>query len=250
MHETETIERAAAYLTAHLNHAGPIGADSPVRPFVTLSREAGIGGSAFAAALRDRLTETSPNGPWEVHSGNLIKDMLRTHRLPPQLARFLPEDRIHEPDASVGELLGLHPSLWDLVAAVNELMRHLAQDGHAILLGRGANFATATQPHGIHVRLIASTTTRASVTARRFALDADLAAERNALCDAARSRYVRATFNAAVEDPLAYDAVLNLGRMSFDAAVSLVAELVHRAETQPRSRLATVDHSDLAVPPD
>ena len=58
------------------------------------------------------------------------------------------------------------------------------------------------------------------------------ATARNALCDSARRRYVKATFNAAVDDPGAYDAVLNLGRMSLDTAVDLVAALVHRAETR------------------
>ena len=232
MNETAAFERAAAYLTAHLSHTGSIGPDPVVRPFVTLSREAGTGGDAFATALRARLDQTSTAGPWEVHSGNLIEEMLRTNQLPPHLARFLPEDRIPEIDASVGELLGLHPSLWDLVAAVNALMRHLAHAGHAILLGRGANFATATLPHGVHVRLIAPAAARAATTAHRLDLDVEAAATRNALCDSARRRYVKATFNAAVDDPGAYDAVLNLGRMSLDTAVDLVAALVHRAETR------------------
>jgi cytidylate kinase len=232
MNATSPFERAATYLAVQLGHSGPVGADRTVRPFVTISREAGTGGAAFAAALCERLTAEMPEHPWELHSGDLIEESLRSDRLPPALARFLPEDRIHELDASVGELLGLHPSLWTLVASLNEFMRRLARRGHTVLLGRGANFATAGIPGGLHLRLIADPAERAAATARRRSLSPELAAERNALCDAARRRYVRANFDRAIEDPTAYTLVLHAGRLPPATRVELVAELVR----QERSR--------------
>ncbi len=249
MNEKPTFERAAAaYLAVQLGHTGSVSHDANIQPFVTLSREAGTGGSAFAEALHAHLSHTSPGRPWEVHSGNLIEEMLRTRQLPPHLARFLPEDRIPEPDASFGELLGLHPSLWNLVAAVNDLMRHLAQTGHVILLGRGANFATAAVPHGVHVRLVAPVDVRAAATARRFALDPEAATDRNAHADSARRRYVRSTFNRAVDDPCAYDAVLNLGRMSLATGVGLVGDLVHHARADAHAQHALAATAGLPEP--
>lgn len=220
------IEKAEAYLNIHLTHAGPAHAPDPAAPFLTLSRESGTGGTHLAHALAGVLPTPPLAAPWAVYSGNLIDEMLRTNHLPTHLARFLPEDRIRAVDASVGELVGLHPDLWTLVDKTNELIRRLARAGHAILLGRGGAFATANLPHGVHIRLVASEAYRAANTARWLSLDPTNAAAHNAQRDAARARYVRSTFGADIADPTAYDLIVDVERLALDEAVNLIASLV------------------------
>jgi hypothetical protein len=220
------IERAEAYINVHLAHSGPAGEAHPAGPFVTLSRECGTGGMRLAQALAERLQRTGDGHAWCVYGGNLIEEMLRTNQLPPQLARFLPEDRVSEFDASVGELVGLHPNLWVLTAKSNELMRRLARAGHAILVGRGANFATGEIDRGVHVRLVASEGFRAGQTARRLSLPLDAAREHNLRRDAARQRYVRATFGADIADAAVYTVVLNVEHLSVECMAAFVASLV------------------------
>jgi hypothetical protein len=195
-------------------------------PFVTVSREASAGGTSLARALAERLPAGDEQRPWELHSGDLIGEMLRTNQLPPELARFLPEDRVSEIEAAVGELVGLHPSLWLLVGKTNELIRELARAGHAVLLGRGANFATRTIAHGVHVRLVAPVEWRAARTARLLSINRSAAAEHNAQREAARARYVRATFGANIADPTEYDLVINSAQVPVDTAVDLIAGFV------------------------
>ena len=220
-------EKTEAYLHVHSTRSGPGGVIQPVGPFVTISRESGAGGTSLARALAERLpVGGSEAPPWTVYSANLIEEMLRSNNLSPRLARFLPEDRVSEVDASVGELVGLHPNLWDLVEKTNELIRQFARAGHAILLGRGANFATRGIPHGVHVRLVAPRADRAERTARWLSLDLDSAAEHNARRDAARQRYVRATFSADIADPTAYDLVLNTAHVPVDTGVEIIAGFV------------------------
>ncbi|HVS51531.1 MAG TPA: cytidylate kinase family protein [Opitutaceae bacterium] len=226
-----TIERAQSYLTVHLTHAGPAGAAQSVGPFVTISRESGTSGSLLAQALALRLSREKDARAWAVYSGNLIEEMLRTNDLPPHLARFLPEDRIRQFDASVGEFVGLHPNLWDLVAKTNELIRHLARAGNAILLGRGANFATKDILHGVHVRLVASENHRAATTARWLSLSRSAAVSHNALRDAARRRYVRSNFEANIDDPDAYHVMLNVERLPLETMVDIVAHLVENEQS-------------------
>ncbi len=225
-------QKAEAYLNIHLTHTGPGGTPHSVGPFITISREAGTGGTALAQALAERLP-AGDERPWEVYSGNLIEEMLRTNDLPPHLARFLPEDRISEVDASVGEVVGLHPNLWMLVAKTNELIRRLARGGHAILLGRGSNFATLDLPNGVQVRLVASSAYRDARVARLQSLDVAEAATRNAARDAARQRYVRATFNANGADPTTYDLVINVSQIPFEMMVDLIANYVAAHERNP-----------------
>jgi cytidylate kinase len=162
-----------------------------------------------------------------VYTGNLIEDMLHNHHLSPHLAQFLPEDRVSEISSSVGELVGLHPNLWELVQKTNELMCRLARSGHAILVGRGANFATAGIDRGVHVRLVAAASHRARHMARLQQLDETSALAYNAKRDLARERYVRTNFNAAIKEPTAYDLVIDTGRVHLTEAAELIAALVH-----------------------
>jgi cytidylate kinase len=218
-------QKAESYLNIQLTHSGPGGTPTPTAPFVTLSRESGTCGTALAQALAARLPAPSDH-PWAVYSGNLIEEMLRTNHLPPHLARFLPEDQVSEIDASVGEVVGLHPNLWMLVGKTNELIRRLARGGHAILLGRGAAFATADLPLGFHVRLVAPPAHRDAHAAQQLGISPAEAAARNAARDAARQRYVRATFSGHIVDPTAYDLVINVARVPFDSMVDLVVQAV------------------------
>ena len=225
-------QKAESYLNIQLTRTGPGGTPHAAGPFVTISRESGTGGTALARALAARLP-TFDDHPWQVYSGNLIEEMLRTNHLPPHLARFLPEDRISEVDASVGEVVGLHPNLWMLVEKANALIRHLARGGHAIILGRGANFATHNLPQGVHVRLVARPAYRDARVARQLGMDVAEATAWNAGRDAARQRYVRATFSANAADPTAYDLVINVAQVPFEMMVELIARAVAAHERDP-----------------
>lgn len=192
--------------------------------FITLSREAGSGGSSLARLLVRKLnSEAGAEVSWSVLEGNLTTRMLRENRLPERIARFLPEDKVPEIHASIGEIVGLHPSLWDLVQKTNETSRQLAQRGQVILVGRGANFATVGMPGGLHVRLVASVEHRAKYLARLYNISEAEALIHNAKCDAARRRYVKTNFNAEVDDPAAYDLVVNTGRVTLPEAAKLIA---------------------------
>jgi cytidylate kinase len=171
-----------------------------------------------------------------VYTGNLIEEMLQNHHLSPHLARFLPEDRVSEIAASVGELVGLHPNLWDLVQKTNELIRRLARSGNAIIVGRGANFATQGIEHGVHLRLVGSTEHRAKHIARLQQLDETEAWAFNARRDLARERYVRTHFNANIKDPAAYDLVLDTSRVQLTEATEIVTTLVNARQPTLQSR--------------
>lgn len=230
MTTTPDLERAEAYLSLHLKHSDRDWTYRGAGPYVTVSREAGADGRGFAEALRLRLEQIdgSPAGiPWTVFDSNLVEEMLRSEHLSPHLAQFLPEDRVSEVDASVGELLGLHPNLWDLIQKTASLTRHLARAGRAIIVGRGGNFAAAGIDNGVHVRLVASPHHRVRELARRCHLtETEAIAVRNRQ-DAARQRYVRAVFNADVTEPTAYHLTLNTELVPVAEAADLVARMVH-----------------------
>jgi cytidylate kinase len=218
------LESARSYVSSQGRDSRGPWAPKSIAPFITLSREAGSGGASLARMLARRLDHeaSADTARWSVFDDNLTPQMLKQHGLPTRFARFLPEDRVSEISASIGELVGLHPSLYDLVQKTNLTMRDLATQGHVVLVGRGANFATRELPHGLHVRLVAPVENRARYLAQLYNLSDTEARVYNEKCDAARRRYVKAYFDADVAAPGAYDLVINTGRVSLEEATKLI----------------------------
>ena len=225
------LEQAKAFINAQISsrEREPLGViHQPTGPFVTISREAGSGSSALAKKLADELNERNDDegSPWTVFNQNLVEQMLADEHLSPRLARFMPEARVSEVDASVGEILGLHPNLWALLRRTADFMRELAKHGNVILIGRGANFATARLENGIHVRLVAPAAKREAHMAKVLNISTTEARHQIRKIDAQRRDFVRSLFNTDIANPTAYDIILNMGRMDTEAATAVIARMV------------------------
>jgi cytidylate kinase len=228
MHLPPAFEKAEAYLNLHLSRTGPGYLAQPPLPFITLSREAGAGASSLAHLLVNRLNPlVDPDeAPWTIFDSNIVDAMLEEHRYPAALARYLPEDSVSEVSSAAGEIMGLHPNLWELTQRTNDLIRKLARLGHCILIGRGANFATRHLPQGVHLRLIGSPPRRAAHMASVLGITESAAAARNLQADIARRRYVQSTFGQSIDDPSVYDLIINTDNVSLDEAAELVVRVV------------------------
>lgn len=228
------IERAHSYLDAQINHSGGPRSGRAALPFITISREAGSGGSQLAAMLRDRLNANREpdSAEWTVFDRNIVDTLLADKHLSPRLARFLPEDRISEISAAVGEIVGLHPSLWTLLTETNAMLRRFALMGHVILVGRGSTFATAGLTQGVHLRTIGSHLGRAERAARDRGLTVPVALAQNRKADAAAQKYVRSLFDADIADPHAYDLIVNTDRFSAGEAADHVMAIVQARQRE------------------
>ena len=207
-----------------------------IGPYLTISRESGTGGSALAEEIIRRLNRLqSVDKPvWTAFDRNLVARMLEDNHLSTTLARFLPEDKVSEIDASVGEIVGLHPSIWTMVHQTNGLMRRLAGIGNVIIVGRGANLATAGTAHGLHLRLIAPIEQRAQQTARVHDLSIDKAYLFNRKTDHARRDYVRSFFDSDIDDPATYDLVVNMAHFTIASLADVVVSILRsRGEIEP-----------------
>ena len=228
MKSSGVLERADTFLHVGWHESHTPWAPRATRPFITISRQSGSGGTTLARMLARQLNKDAPRDVfWQIFEGNLTEMMLKANHLPPRIGRFLPEGHISEVTASVGELVGLHPSLWDLVQKTNETIENLARAGNSILVGRGANFATAAIPGGFHVRLVAPPLHRAHYIADLYGISEKDALAFNAKRDSARRRYVKDTFSANVDDPSVYDLTINTASLSFPDAAKLIADHLH-----------------------
>ncbi|MBA4135944.1 MAG: hypothetical protein C0518_01355 [Opitutus sp.] len=217
------------------------GAVPEIHPFVTLSRETGAGATTLGRELIPLLDrELSPPGhSWVFLDRDLLTRALTQHQLPAQLADYLPEDRISEIRAGIGELVGLHPSLWQLEQKVSEAIVQLAHVGHVVFAGRASHLVTRHLAGGLHVRLIASRDTRIDRVATVLGCGRAQAAAHLDATDDARRRFVRANFDTDIDDPHLYDLVLNTDHLSAAAAARVVQlalrERIARGQTEGSS---------------
>jgi cytidylate kinase len=153
---------------------------------------------------------------------DLITRALDLSNLPEQLAHYLPEDRIPEIKGLIGEMVGLHPPLWELDHRVTEAILKFARLGCVILSGRAAHLITRELPGGFHLRLVAPLESRIR-RAQTVRQTSRAAAEQFIHeTDGARARHVHNHFDEDINDPHLYDMVINTDRVSPATAANLV----------------------------
>jgi cytidylate kinase len=195
-------------------------------PFITLSREVCAGATTLGRALLPGLDEAfgEKGQEWVLLDKDLVNYALTRHDLSERLARYLPEDQISGVEATIGEIIGLHPSIWELEHQVAQTIVQLAHVGRFIFVGRAAHLLTKSLPGGFHVRLVAGRDARIRRFMELHGCGADEAESRLDQGDLARRRFVRSHFGGDINDPHTYDLVINTDRISCATARALVLE--------------------------
>ncbi len=231
MHHTY-LEHTQSVLHTRLKGSGSHQPGNIVRehiPFITLSRETAAGATTIGQQLVTLLNQKIENDSqhWVLLDKDLLTQALLHHQLPAQLAKYLPEDRISETKAVIGELVGLHPSLWQLEHKIAEAILQLAHVGQVIFAGRAAHLITRALPGGLHVRHVASLQTRVNRLAAALKVSPDEAARQIEAQDLAKRRFVRSHFDSDLEDPHQYDLVLNTDHLSPAASARIIVSALH-----------------------
>jgi len=221
------LDHGLAILQTQLGAApAPQSAAIEAPPFITISREVCAGATSLGQTLLPILDKSlgRDGQSWMFFDKNLLHFALSSHQLPESLAKFLPEDRVSEIKSIIGELVGLHPSLWELANTVAETIRELARSGRVVFTGRAAHLLTQSLPGGFRVRLVADREIRIRrLMALKGGDRASAAAEIDG-ADQARRRYVRTNFGRDIDDPHTYDLVINTSRLSPAEVARLVVD--------------------------
>jgi len=207
------------------------------RPSITISRMPGAGGRTVATSLAGYLQSRVPvECRWTVFDRNLIEKVLEDHNLPKRMADWMPENHKAMLGDMVEELLGLHPSSWTMVHETAETILRLAQMGHVILVGRGANVITSKLENVFHVRLTGSLEKRIERVQQVYDLDRDNALDFIHKQDKARKRYLKDNYRKDIDDPLLYHMMINTDRIRYDDAARLIGdEVIRRFQLIPHA---------------
>jgi cytidylate kinase len=99
----------------------------------------------------------------------------------------------------------------------------IGQHGHAVIIGRGAQFILAPD-RTLRVRVIAPLEQRASRVAENLAIDLGEARARVLQKDGERLAFARAHFNRDVRAPEQYDLLINTANVEVEQAAVLIEE--------------------------
>jgi cytidylate kinase len=229
MSRVEDIDR---YLRAHFAaEQRPASApkDSRVLPFITISRQTGIGGHALADAMVEafeRQEDVDVFGGWQVYDRSLCEIVAKDPRFSRSLDSLIEEEYRSRTNDFFHQMLRSTADQSMVMNRVFLVVRAVAGMGKAIIVGRGGSHVTADIPQGISLRIVAPEGVRIARAVEVHGLS-----EREALAgarkrDADRSRLVRERFGADIDDPTGYDTIWNIGNVTFEEISKATAALV------------------------
>jgi len=190
-------------------------------PWITVSRQLGSGGSELARRLGVELG-------WEVYDRQILETIARhTHTREAVLSR-LDERAVGPMIEYIRRLLDPEiPGQSDFLQEMLRVIWGLARQGHAIIVGRGANWFLDPRS-GLRIRIVAPFDLRAARVGRGERTVRDN--------DEGQSEFVRMIFRRDIDDPLGYDLVLNTGTVDLpSAARAAVAALRPRVPITARA---------------
>jgi len=252
MSQHSHIETGLSVLEARLLNPpeGQVRRSAEVRPFITLGHETAAGATTVGRLLVPLLDQSfrEEGQGWVSLDKNLPTHALATHHLPERLVDFLSEDKVSEIKSVIVELVGLHPSLWELEQRVSETIMQLSYLGRVVIVGRAAYLVTRPLPGGFHVRLAASAEVRIQRVMQQLQCDVAAATAHIRQTDRGRRRFVRTRFGEDVDDPHLYDLVINTDRMTPMAVACLIMEAMRNRIRDLKASGGTESKAPFSVP--
>jgi cytidylate kinase len=231
----KSFEATNAYLISELKRSGetePKHIKHISNPFITISRQAGAGGTIVGEKLIDFLNTHKKTSIhfWTLFDKNLIKLVIEEHHMPEDFKHYIDETKFSELQSVFEQICGLHPSTSKLMTKTCRTILNLAAIGYVVLIGRGANILTRSLPGGFHVRLIADVDWRLRNLEKNNNLTRKEAIRFLETEDNNRREYVKKIFNKDVGDIFLYDLIINTGKVSFDKTVEIIGTHVLQYE--------------------
>jgi len=186
-----------------------------LRPFITISRESGSGGTPIAKLVAKKLKFKFYNKKF---IDLIAKETQKRKALIESLDekdRGMVEDIVQSffnPDYVAGETYFKH---------LCRVMMTLAKKGSCVIIGRGANFITSDYG-GLHVRIVAPFLVRAGYTAQYEGYTIYEARERMQKFDKERKDFIKEYFGKDPSNANYYDLVINTAELKPEIAAEVI----------------------------
>lgn len=183
--------------------------------YIALSREAGASGSAVAEVLGQKLG-------WEVLDKGVLDQLADRYQLSRPTLEAVDETTMSWAYDIFGTWLDREIiSHEKYLTRLNRIFLTAAKKGHAIFVGRGAQFLLP-RDRGFAIRLVASESYRIHQLMQRHELSLSKARQMMHQLDRGRRQFVRHFFHQDIEDPHIYDLVINVDRLGIEGTADLI----------------------------
>ncbi|KLU05757.1 pyrimidine-ribonucleotide metabolism [Rhodopirellula islandica] len=221
--ERRADERVLKWIHAEHNQDEASQADTSKRlgPFITISREAGAGGSELAGLVAEKLH-------WDLLDNEIVDFMEQHYGTPRCLIQRV--DEKHEnwlSEILTSRIGGLGFSESTYTHRVSKLVLLAASHGNVVIVGRGAKYLLPPE-QGLSVRVVAPLNSRIQRVMSQHDLSEKEARHWVANKDRQRQNYIRGHFHQDESDPHLYDLVLNVGIVSLEEAAEIVVDSARR----------------------
>lgn len=201
---------------------------------ITISRQYGSGGSEVAREVAVRLE-------WTVVDNEIVDRVARRAGLAPdvvaeqdervpgfveRLARALAAS---SQEFAVPELgVAVRPTEPNLVHLTEMVVKEIAEEGRAVLVGRAAPAVLGREGDALHVKVVAAREFRIATAMQSENLDRRSAERVMDDTDGQRRRYHREHYHRDWEDPSHYHMILNTGLLGIEGAADLIVAAARR----------------------
>ena len=159
----------SSYLRDHIDD---IGKKKEPGPYITISRQWGCDGYGLGQLLVDKLNERDEDKRWKLYYKELLKQLGEDTGLTEEI---LEKERVSKPSLLKDFLRGLKkngiPDGYEIRNNITMMVRTVAFEGHAVVIGQGGTAATADLSNGLSVRVEAPKDWRVARICRRDNLD-------------------------------------------------------------------------------
>ncbi|HOE69132.1 MAG TPA: cytidylate kinase-like family protein [Candidatus Omnitrophota bacterium] len=200
-------------------------------PFLTISRETGAGGHNLAEKILELIQKENDSAfsqGWQICDQELCQTVAQDPHLNISPEAMLVSEYRSAVEDMISQFITGESAQEKVIRRMFSLIRDLALYGKSIIIGRGSTCLTQDLPLGVHVRLVASHSSRISLMMKAHGKDETWARAKIAEQDKAKAALVKDFFHKDVYDPLHYDAVWNTDRVSIDEIACVTLHLIKK----------------------
>ena len=176
----------SSYIREHLDE---IGERSEPGPYVTISRQYGCNGYELGDCLLEKLNIRQGEEKWQLYKKDILKQLAEDTGLTEDV---IEKERLAKPSLLREFFRGVRrnsiPDGYEIRNKITLMVRTVAFEGHAIIVGQGGTAATADLEGGLSVRIEAPKEWRIIRVSRRENLHKKAAAARVAAVGKQRAR--------------------------------------------------------------
>lgn len=191
------------------------------RPFITVAREPGSGGSPISQAVAEKLGFTFVDD-------QIVEEIARSTKRRKAIIKEIDEKSRSRIEDIVHSLVNLE--YVDEETYISELVRSIlsyAHAGHCVIVGRGANFITPFAK-GLHVNITAPYEVRVQRAMHYEGLSEAQAKEVIAKTEDERAAFVKQYFRRNLSKRNVFDLTLNTTYFDVPQARDLIIEAYHQ----------------------